>query len=385
MCTGICSCFLLFHYGDIMYCIINCKTYTRHLPHYHRGKQGFRAVGATFSRSKHMAHLDLSRNNNAGCEGVVSFCDAAIEIFGKCGIAFPALEQLNLTECNIGPVGMQALSDVLLSGECQDGKKRQQRIHLVLRSNLIGADGCPALAALVSGTDGSILSNLQIGQCSIGDEGITTISNAAVSNPCTGLMVLDISDNAITKDGAKKLAESLLVSWPDLVELNLAKNNVGSEGVASVMASLLGSEGAIGNSKNSTLKNLDLTSTDCGVDGAKVALTSGGLTTLRLFNNHLGSDGFISIAPLLQGGHAAIEHLDLGGNSADEDAVVALLDSIANVKEGLVNKLAVLEIGGNTFGDKAAEALERLKRVWPKLDVAHDKPVREGEEEEEQD
>jgi hypothetical protein len=41
----------------------------------------------------------------------------------------------------------------------------------------------------------------------------------------------------------------------------------------------------------------------------------------------------------------------------------------------------VLEIGGNKFGDKAMEALTKLKQVWPHLDVAHDKPIQEETDE----
>ena len=115
----------------------------------------------------------------------------------------------------------------------------------------------------------------------------------------------------------------------------------------------------------------------------------GGLTTLRLFNNRLGSDGFYAIAPLLQGGHPSIENLDLGGNNADEDAVVALLNSIADnntttgttINEGsnFTSTLSVLEIGGNKFGNDAMKALNRLKLAFPKLDVAHDKPIQEAD------
>jgi hypothetical protein len=126
------------------------------------------------------------------------------------------------------------------------------------------------------------------------------------------------------------------------------------------------------------MTNLDLSGTSCGIEGAKAALRSSGLVTLRLFNNKLGSAGFHSIATLLRGGHQSIENLDLGGNNADEESVVAVLNAIADKTEiGLASKLSVLEIGGNKFGDEAQEALETLRRVWPSLDVAHDKPVRE--------
>jgi len=207
--------------------------------------------------------------------------------------------------------------------------------------------------------------------------------------------VLDLSENSITKDGVKVLAESLTRSWPDLVELKLAKNELESEGVVALMESLVTRSDKVDYSteeeeeeakKNATLDNLDISCTSCGIEGAKAALMSGSLTTLRLFNNRLGSDGFYAIAPLLQGGHPSIENLDLGGNNADEDAVVALLNSIADnhntasgttINEGsnFTSTLSVLEIGGNKFGNDAMEALNRLKLAFPKLDVAHDKPI----------
>ena len=52
----------------------------------------------------------------------------------------------------------------------------------------------------------------------------------------------------------------------------------------------------------------------------------------------------------------------------------------SGVFNGGTSTLAVLEIGGNKFGDEAMAALEELKRVLPDLDVAHDKPVRDAQE-----
>merc|ERR1712194_711668 len=110
----------------------------------------------------------------------------------------------------------------------------------------------------------------------------------------------------------------------------------------------------------------------------KCALMSGSLSTVRLFNNRLGSDGFRAISRYLRGGHPSIVNLDLGGNDSEEEAVVALLDAIATkYNDDAVSKLAVLEIGGNEFGNVAMKALEQVKLVWPKLDVAHDKPTQE--------
>lgn len=352
------------------------------------------AIGKAFASSSHLKQIDLSRNGSVGNEGIASLANAAREQVGKNGdaIAFPSLETIVFSECNIGPSGVQYLCDMLRD---DSNRTRSKRVNVAISSNPIGPDGCRSLSKLCSvPRRGSIVSQLHMSQCSVGDEGARALSDAATSSgPLAGLSVLDLSENSITVVGARALSDALVESLPDLIELKLAKNELTGEGVASIVGSLVGisdigasscENGDEPANKNSTLKSLDLTCTDCGVDGARAALTCGGITSLRLFNNKLGSNGFHSIATLLRGGHPSIVNLDLGGNNADEDAVVALLDAIAdkggdgNDCASSSNKLAVLEIGGNKFGEKAMEALNRLKNVWPELDVAHDKPVQDA-------
>eukprot|EP00571_Detonula_confervacea_P009470 CAMPEP_0172313780 /NCGR_PEP_ID=MMETSP1058-20130122/20936_1 /TAXON_ID=83371 /ORGANISM="Detonula confervacea, Strain CCMP 353" /LENGTH=491 /DNA_ID=CAMNT_0013027489 /DNA_START=76 /DNA_END=1548 /DNA_ORIENTATION=+ len=347
------------------------------------GKDSLQAIGRTFASSKCLTHLDLSRNNDIGNEGIACLANAAKENVGN--VAFPSLEKLNLSECNIGPLGVQSLAEVILG----PNNNRSKPIDLAISSNPIGSESCGTLSTLCAiPGGGSIISRLQLSKCSIGDDGIKLLSVAAMSNSCIGLTFLDLAENSISKKGAKMFAESLAESWPDLVELKLAKNELDGEGVAMVMGALISrsesTDEESAGKKNSTLENLDLSCTNCGIEGAKAALMSGGLSTIRMFNNRLGSDGFHSISSLLQGGHPSIENLDLGGNDAGEDAVVALLNSIAVKEEdGIASSLSVLEIGGNKFGDEAQEALNKLKCAWPQLDVAHDKPIQEAEDEEE--
>ena len=325
----------------------------------------------------------------------------AHEAVGANNIPFKSIQAVILSECNIGASGVESLAECIGGRNLKDGECKM--IQLNISSNPIGASGCDSIKKMLARpSTGSIVSKLQLAQCNVSDEGITTLSSAAKNYPCVGLTTLDLSNNSISQDGAKVFAESLLESWPDLAELNLAKNDLGSTGVVMIMQSLLkrndveSDHPVISNETimvmkslihhldiandnlNSTLKTLDLTETNCGIEGACAALMSGGLTSLRLFNNKLGSDGFYSIAKLLRGGHPTIEHLDVGGNNADEDAVVALLDAIGSIQDGKSRgcALTVLEIGGNAFGDDADAALKRLKKVWPMLDVAHDKPVK---------
>ncbi len=348
-------------------------------PNTYSGKSGLHSIGKTFASSSFLRQLDLSRNSSVGDEGIESFTIAATKSVGVSAPSFPSLEKLVLSECNIGPTGMRSLSDLVLGRQ----HNRITPIDLSIKSNPIGPGGCKELSKLCAiPGGGSALSHLHLPQCYIGNKGIQLLSTAASANPCIGLKVLDLSENSITSDGASSLAASLLNSWPTLVELNLSKNELKSEGVASVLGALVSRDGTIqsdpAKERNSTLKILDLSCTSCGIEGAKTALLSSGLATLRLFNNELGSVGFHSIATLLQGGHPSIENLDLGGNNADEVSVVALLNAIAyKTENGPASKLSVLEIGGNMFGAEAQEALEKLTQAWPLLDVAHDKPVRE--------
>ena len=328
-------------------------------------KDGLYEIGKTFACSNHLTQLDLSRND-FGNEGIVQLgVDDAM--------AFPALEQLILSECNIDSKGMDTLAEILMG---KDDTRRSKCIHLAIGSNAIGSAGCQALAKMLSSAgegEGSIISHLQAAECSIGDDGMKLLSNGRHQH----LEIMDISDNGITNIGADSLAQSLLNNaWPDLVELKVAKNTLESDGIATILESLV-------TAQNLSLTNLDLSYTNCGVEGAKAALMKGNLQNVRLFGNKIGSVGFDAIAPLLQGGHPNITNLDLGGNNAEEDSVVRLFDSIADKNEDTFqSKLVLLEIGGNKFGDKAMEALERLQSVWPELDVAHDKPVDENPEQE---
>jgi len=346
------------------------------------GIDSLRAIGKTFASSQALKYVDLSRNNSVGNEGMACLANAAKESTEI--TPFTSLEKLILSECNIGPSGVQSLAEVILG--CGNNN-RTRGIDLGLGSNPIGSESCGILSKLCAiPGKGSMISHLRLSQCSIGDGGLKLLSSAAIANPCTGLTVLDLSENSVTANGAKLFAESLEDSWPDLVELKLAKNELEGEGVTSVMGALATRSDEASNEsqekKNSTLRNLDLSCTSCGMEGAKAALTAGGLSTLRLFNNRLASDGFHAISSLLQGGHPSIENLDIGGNNADEDAVVALLNAISTREDDrFLSKLIVLEIGGNKFGQKAMEALNEMKLVYPLLDVAHDKPIEQADDE----
>ena len=198
------------------------------------GKDGMKAIGKTFASSTSLKSINLSRNEHVGNGGITAFSTAATKHASKDNnmVAFPSLETLVLSECNIGPEGVLSLSDMIL-GSTKEGSSnsndRTKPIQLAISSNPINVEGCSIVSSLYAiPGKASVVSHLQILQCSIGDEGLKSLSLAAMVNSCNGLSILDMSENSITQDGAKVFAQSLANnSWPDLVELKMAKNELG--------------------------------------------------------------------------------------------------------------------------------------------------------------
>lgn len=345
------------------------------------GKDGMAAIGETFAASNHLKSMDLSRNENVGDKGIASFAHAAKS--GAHDVAlFSSLEKLVLSECNIGHSGVSILvTEVMLN--------LTNPLDFSINSNPIGTVGCCHISELCAiPGKGSLFSHLNLSQCNIGNGGILALTDSTMNGEAHGLKALDLSENSITERGAEEFAKSMPKFWPHMVELKLAKNHLGEKGVKALTGALYKRHDTWPNDDipspdkdqldcgNRTLNSLDLSGSNCGILGATCALMCGSLSTVRLFNNRLGSDGFRAISRYLRGGHPSIVNLDLGGNESEEEAVVALLDAIATkYDDDAVSKLAVLEIGGNKFGDVAMKALEQVKLVWPKLDVAHDKPT----------
>jgi Ran GTPase-activating protein (RanGAP) involved in mRNA processing and transport len=114
---------------------------------------------------------------------------------------------------------------------------------------------------------------------------------------------LDFSNNAIGHDGANDLAKALGI-WHSLKDLNLANNNIGTEGMKTIAEGMR------------TLETLDATHTSCGVQGATSLVCAIGLKRLRLFNNELSSEGFQAIAALIP--NIKLLELDLGATKQQQ-------------------------------------------------------------------
>mmetsp|Transcript_40295 Transcript_40295/g.121363 ORF Transcript_40295/g.121363 Transcript_40295/m.121363 type:complete len:499 (-) Transcript_40295:18-1514(-) len=356
---------------------------------------GMEIIGACFGKSHALRHLNFSRNEGIGSQGLALFCDAGEQLVlgDEANIEsqpFPKLEYLDLSECNIGPQGVEALSSCLM--ENPDGNNEcRSKLELMLASNPLEKNGCASLSKLIrSPVNGSsYLISLSLAGCSIGDDGIEAL--VLSSTGCgDGLRMLDLSRNGITSIGAQKLSEALSAdaqkdgkqSFSDLGELRLAGNSLESDGVRYICMSLqqrAGMQDELKAGGNAALNVLDLSETHSGPDGAAAALRCGALSSLTLFNNDLGTDGFYAIATWLRGGHPSIETLDLGGNRAGEEAVAMLLREImAPSTDETQSALRTLVLGGNSFGNIVAAALEELQIARPDLDVAHDRPTEDN-------
>jgi len=353
-------------------------------------QRGMVAIGQTFYQSLQLRELNLSRNPNIGNEGIQQWRSACNSLRGgeednhsRC---FEALDVLDLSECGIGPTGMDALASMLRA-------KKKLRI-LKLHRNPLGSASAGSLSHLLVGdpsTTYSKIQSLHLGHCELGDDGLATLTQ--VANPRTGLEVLDLSDNGIGHEGMTYFAKSLHDGcWSTLVELSMAGNPLGPEGVKALANALENNGGNHhhhhGGEKtqitgNASVEILDMSRTQCGIDGVQWLWKCTGLVKLRLFDNALGSglEELVSTRSsnngskeedetLLFSSCSRLQELDLGGNNAPSTALVALLDAIAAGK----TKLRVLELGGNQGGENVEEAIKRLQRKIPNLDVARDRP-----------
>ena len=335
-------------------------------------KVGAKMIGQVFGSSKRLQTLILNRNLSIGDDGLVALCNEALESTSD---PFPALRELDLSNCNIGVNGVESLVSCLL-GTHEKSNQQARKMDLKLDSNTIGPSACNALKNLIACPSGkcSMLESLSLKNCAIGDEGIAIIANTFLEHQCKYLKTLDLSNNGIGTKGMVVLVSAIKQGRKNIEELNeicLADNDsIGEEGIIALASALNhdpnSSEG------NSTLATLDLTNTSCGIGGVTALMKCSSLTSLRLFNNNLGSPGIEAVSSHLIGGHPYIKDLDLGGNRAEGDAVSGLLQSIMKDQDSFENSLRTLELGGNENNDESLFEKARQKR--PEIDIA---PVKE--------
>ena len=325
-------------------------------------------LARTFGKSKHLKSLHLYRNS-IGDEGLVHFMQ---QVMGTTTLAcFPPLELLDLSECDVGALGVKALVSCLVN----DAYVHDAAMELILNNNPnIGSEGCLSLKCLISTPKySSIIRKLSIRKCNIGDEGIIHLSNAFEMGSCKRLCGLDMVDNGISSRGMDKFASSLMefkLHIEDLNYLNLAENSLGPEGVSSLVSSLKSKDNEHG---NHTIRTLDLSQTNCGPESAASLLQCNSLKSLRLFNNNL-REGLEMLVNHLHGGHSTLAHLDVAGNRAPGTTISSLLKAILMKCDPDNSVLDTLELGGNEINEEALTIIQELEIARHSLDIARDRP-----------
>jgi Ran GTPase-activating protein (RanGAP) involved in mRNA processing and transport len=318
------------------------------------GSEGMAAIARTLGKSDKLRTLNLSRNETIGAY-FSSAGDQATPIF-------PLVQGLDLSECGIVPEASSGLVSMLSKGT------KDRKLKLRLNCNELGAQGVASLSTLLNQ---SAIVELYLSKCNMGDEGLNYLTGGLAADKSSGLQILDLSHNSIGPDGLNELVSQLSegkASLSKLHDLNLTGNKLNGESIQG-LAATLGKHRVAG---TMMLDTLDLTGTSCGIAGATDIVELCQLKNLRLFNNELGCDGFLSLAKLLRGGHPTLQNMDLGGNMAKEASIVSLLHALT-VEGSFVNALRVLVVGGNEGGPALEQAAEEVKRVHPEIDIARDK------------
>ncbi len=318
-----------------------------------------------------LEYLNLSRNENVGPS--FDFCEAASSLSLSTPL-FPSLTYLDLSDCGLDAKSCASLLKAM-GGTSGTAEQTTRKLVLKLSANdLIDPSGIAEMMELLA--TGSLVAELFVSRCQLDDEGMAQIvekccsSNLSKGGPF--LHRLDLSYNNLTSISC--LAEKLHTSSTDshyfsqLQNLNLTGNTLGSN----ILSSMECNPDWI-----SSLKELDLSHTSCDIPAAVELIRccntqNSSLKKLTLFGNELGSDGFLELSKVLQGGHLSLEYLDLGGNKAEQSAVVSLVLALESPIEG-DNKLKVLVVGGNTGGEELEKAVKEVQKVHPNLDIARDK------------
>jgi hypothetical protein len=210
-----------------------------------------------------------------------------------------------------------------LAGAVESGERLAE---LQLRSAGIGAEGAPALAAVLA-FDGA-LQHLNLEDNALGDEGVVLLARALLDHP--SVFRLDLGYNEMTGRGIRAIGE-LVAASPALRCLDLSGNNLYSRlpSLTPVSMSALAPLGRALASPNCRLQLLILDQADVDLTGLR-ALTDGlahnvSLVNLRLGENELDARAATLLATLLRC-NASLTSLDLRDNRiGDEGAQVRQL------------------------------------------------------------
>lgn len=187
------------------------------------------------------------------------------------------------------------------------------------------------------------LKSLDLSDCSFEDDGATQLAEAIGKQP--NLQYLKLRDASLCAEGAEKVAEALVTSKIQLLELDLSGNELADEGITA-LAPLLKSQSQ--------------------------------LKVLRLDENEVTSDGLKEfVAALGAGCLPALEELSLCGNEITAKGAIAVADTFVPSKPAL----ARLELDTNMISDKGVDHVKASLAKQGKADILGSLEENDGDEE----
>jgi len=193
--------------------------------------------------------------------------------------------------------------------------------ELVLSEVPIVKDSLSSLTKLTQ------LTNLDLSECNIGEQGTIAVAKSLANLP--QLSSLNLTNNNIEEQGAIALAKSL-TNLTQLNRLNLFGNNIGEQGAIAL---------------SQPLANLPQ------------------LTELNLWHNSIGEQGVIALSQPLAN-LPQLTKLDLGKNDIGEQDTFVLANSLANLPQ-----LKVLSLDRNNINDDALKVLANTLIPLTKLET----------------
>ncbi|XP_036421168.1 NACHT, LRR and PYD domains-containing protein 12-like isoform X2 [Colossoma macropomum] len=255
--------------------------------------------------------IEILRLNNCGVTSVG--CDFLASVLSSnCS----NLKELDLSQNNIGDLGLKVLSDVLRSPSCKLDTLKVNNCKLTEHS-------CAALASALQENSG--LKSLSLSNNELQDSGVKLLA-AGLEDPRCKLEALGLSNCNLELQGFASLTLAMRSNLPNLKVLDLGKNRPGDSGVKLLFAVLESPQcrleklklnecgiteescadlASVFSSEFSCLRELDLSINDLKDSGAKMLSVGVGhpnckLENLMLYNCRFSEECYSALAKALQ-------------------------------------------------------------------------------------
>ena len=314
------------------------------------------ALAESLKLGASLEEVDIS-DNSIGDEGIKS-------LVNNLGLAI-----LSLTYNTVGVEGGIAIAENLK--RCPELKKLDLCIMKI---------NCESVAAIARGLEycALYLTKVDLSDNKIGDDGARALAEGLML--CSNLVDVDLMDNAIGDEGAVALAEGL-VHCRCLENLLLDSNSIGDDGAKGLADVLV---------KCENLKSLSLDRNNIGDVGAKVLkrqcpvrfefsdvvdldnnnISSKGAVfltesdTLDQRGKNIGDDGAVRLGELLESADCeSLDYVRLSDNDIGDDGAIALAEGLKSCKN-----ITSLNLSKNKIGNAGMIALGEALQECTKLE-----------------